>query len=72
MKDQEALLQTMKNNMKRIRVESGVSQAKLAKAIGMDRTSYNKFENGERGISLYNFYAFSEFFNVSLDELVKD
>ena len=52
MKDQEALLQTMKNNM--------------------DRTSYNKFENGERGISLYNFYAFSQFFNVSMDELLKD
>lgn len=42
------------------------------KEIGMDRASYSKFESGQRGISLGNFYAFSQFFNVSMDELLKD
>ena len=72
MKDLEALYETMRKNMKRVREEEGVSKKKLAKEIGMDRASYSKFESGQRGISLYNFYAFSQFFNVSMDELVND
>ena len=72
MKDLEALYETMRKNMKRVREEEGVSKKKLARKIGMDRASYSKFESGQRGISLYNFYAFSQFFNVSMDELVKD
>lgn len=72
MKDLEALYETMRKNMKRVREEEGVSKKKLAKEIGMDRASYSKFESRQRGISLYNFYAFSQFFNVSMDELVKD
>lgn len=72
MKDLEALYETMRKNMKRVREEEGVSKKELARKIGMDRTSYSKFESGQRGISLYNFYAFSQFFNVSMDELLKD
>lgn len=72
MKDSEALYETMRKNMKRVREEEGVSKKKLARKIGMDRASYSKFESGQRGISLYNFYAFSQFFNVSMDELLKD
>ena len=72
MKDLEALYETMRNNMKRVREEEGVSKNELARKIGMDRASYSKFESGQRGISLYNFYAFSQFFNVSMDELLKD
>ena len=72
MKDLEALYETMRKNMKRVREEEGVSKKKLAKKIGMDRASYSKFESVQRGISLYNFYAFSQFFNVSMDELLKD
>ena len=72
MKDLEALYETMRKNMKRVREEEGVSKKKLARKIGMDRASYSKFESGQRGISLYNFYAFSQFFNVSMDELLKD
>ena len=72
MKDLEALYETMRKNMKRVREEEGVSKRELAKEIGMDRASYSKFESGQRRISLYNFYAFSQFFNVSMDELLKD
>lgn len=72
MKDLEALYETMRKNMKRIREEAGVSKRELAKEIGMDRASYSKFESGQRGIGLGNFYAFSQFFNVSMDELLKD
>lgn len=72
MKDLETLYETMRKNMKRVREEAGVSKRELAKEIGMDRASYSKFESGQREISLYNFYAFSQFFNVSMDELLKD
>ena len=72
MKDLEALYETMRKNMKRVREEEGVSKKKLARKIGMDRASYSKFESGQRGISLYNFYAFSQFFNVSMEEVLKD
>ena len=41
MKDLEALYETMRKNMKRVREEAGVSKRELAKEIGMDRAFFN-------------------------------
>lgn len=40
----------MKNRLRDLREERNLSQAKLAKLIGMSQTGYSKYETGENDI----------------------
>lgn len=53
-----------------LRQQTGVTQAELAAAIKINRTSITLMERAERAASIEVLYALADFFDVSLDYLV--
>lgn len=58
-------------NLKLLRKRRKFSQEELASALGLTRSSYSGYENGVAEPNLENLKKFSEFFNISLDKLIK-
>lgn len=61
-------MNTTANKLKSLREAKGMSQADCAKALGIDRTTYAKYENG--GSVKRNVEKLATFFNVSTDYLL--
>ena len=57
-------------NLKELRIEKGVGQVELAKAINVSKGIISLWENGLREPKLSNLIALSKFFEVSIDYLV--
>lgn len=55
-----------------LRRTRGISQEKLAEEIGVSRQVISKWEEGDEIPDMYDLMALSEWFNVSLDELLRD
>lgn len=60
------------NNLKRIRIERGLSQEKLALISDIDRTYLPSIEKGERNVSIVVAEKLSKALNVPITELFKD
>lgn len=61
-------MKTSAEKLKMLRELKGMSQADCAKALGLDRTTYVKYENG--GSVRRNVEKLARFFNVSTDYLL--
>lgn len=61
-------MKTSAEKLKMLRELKGISQADCAKALGLDRTTYVKYENG--GSVRRNVEKLARFFNVSTDYLL--
>lgn len=61
-------MNTTANKLKSLRESKGMSQADCAKALGIDRTTYAKYENG--GSVKRNVEKLASFFNVTTDYLL--
>lgn len=61
-------MKTSAEKLKMLRELKGMSQADCAKALGLDRTTYVKYENG--GSVRRNVEKLARFFNVSIDYLL--
>lgn len=59
---------TVAQKLKELREKKGLSQADCAKAIGIDRTTYAKYENG--GSVKRNVEKLAAYFNVTTDYLL--
>lgn len=59
----------MKNRIREFRKEKGISQKKLADAIGVSFQSISFFERGDKTPSIENWIKLANFFNVSVPEL---
>ena len=57
--------------IERLRGERGVSQRRLADAIGVDPSALSRIESGQRGLAVGELVAISEFFGVTTDELLR-
>ncbi len=57
-------------NLKRLRKARGMSQEQAAKALGLSRTTYTKYENGVHDPSVETLLKMSELFEVSVDMVV--
>lgn len=55
-----------------LRRTRGISQEKLAEEIGVSRQVVSKWEEGDEIPDMYDLMALSDWFNVSLDELLRD
>lgn len=55
-----------------LRKERGLMQEELAEALGVSRQAISKWEMGTGVPTLENLIAISDYFNVSLDSLVKE
>ena len=58
-------------NIKQLRKKKKLTQQQIADVLQMHRSNYSKVENGERELSISSVVALADFFNLSLDELVK-
>ena len=54
----------------KLRIQSGDTQEKLARALNIDRSLLSHIEAGKRGCSVDLLIQLSRFFDVSLDMLV--
>lgn len=57
--------------IERLRGERGVSQRRLADAIGVDPSALSRIESGQRGLAVGELVAISEFLGVTTDELLR-
>ena len=55
-----------------LRREKGISQEKLAEEIGVPQQLVAKWEEGDEIPDMHSLMALSDWFNVSLDELLRD
>ena len=60
------------NNLKRLRLEKGLSQEKLALIAEIDRTYIPSIEKGERSVSIVIVEKLAIALNVPITELFKD
>lgn len=62
---------TFSNNLKSLRIDNDYSQNSLAKALGITRSRYSNYENGISEPSIEILIKLSNFFNCSIDDLLK-
>lgn len=61
----------LNENLKRLRLEKGLTQDDVAKEVGVAQPVYNGYESGLKVPSLGTAKALADLFEVSIDELVK-
>ena len=57
--------------LKEIRKKKNINQLKLAFDLAISREAISHYENGKRNPSLEMLIALSDYFNVSIDYLIK-
>ena len=60
------------NNLKHLRIQSGLTQEELAKKIGKDYSTIGKWELGQRSPVMADVVKLADIFNVPLNTLVTD
>lgn len=60
----------MKNNLKKLRKESGLTQISLQMKTGIEQALLSKFENGDRIPPTETLMALADFYNVSMDYIM--
>ena len=60
----------MKNNLRKLRKERGMTQIALQMKTGIDQALISKFENGERTPPTDVLILLSDFYDVSIDYLL--
>jgi transcriptional regulator with XRE-family HTH domain len=59
------------SNLKILRKTKGLSQEEVSKTLGLTRSTYSGYENGIAEPGIQNMLMMSDFYKVSLDELIK-
>ncbi len=70
-KEDKKFLKQIGNKIRQLRLESGLSQEKLAFASNLDRTYIGSVERGERNISVINLRKISSALKIQSFELLK-
>ena len=60
----------MLTNLKKLRLQKGVSQKQLADVIGVSQQAVNKYENHSTEPEISVLIAIASYFNTSIDNLV--
>ena len=60
----------MKNNLKKLRKERGLTQISLQMQTGIEQALLSKFENGERIPPTDTLIRLADFYNVSMDYIM--
>ena len=56
--------------IRRLRIQNGLTQEKIANALNIDQSYYGRIETGKRGCPVELFVQLSDLFGVSLDYLI--
>ena len=62
----------LKDRLKKMREEHGLSQAALADRLHVTRQAVSKWENGTSDPSTVNLLALAKLYGVSADELLRE
>ena len=60
----------MKNNLKKLRKEAGLTQISLQMKTGIEQSLLSKFENGDRIPPTETLMILADFYNVSMDYIL--
>ena len=60
----------MKNNLRKLRQERGLTQVALQMQTGIEQALLSKFENGERTPPTETLLVLADFYDVSLDYIL--
>lgn len=58
-------------NMKKVRLEKGMSQGDICRALGLDRAYISNVENGKQNLTLSTMEKVAKALGVSSSELLK-
>lgn len=64
-------MHSVSERLKKLRKETGATQVKLADATGISRSSYSSYEEGRAIPPLDTLLRLADFYQISLDELVR-
>lgn len=59
-------------NLKELRLKANLTQAQIAQELDITQQSYQKWESGKSKPTLNTLEMFSDFFGVSIEELLSD
>ena len=59
----------MKNRIEEIRLQKGLRQEELAKAMGVSRQTISSLENGRYNPSILLAYKIAKFFEMTIEEV---
>ncbi|MBR5273284.1 MAG: helix-turn-helix transcriptional regulator [Clostridia bacterium] len=60
----------MKNNLRKLRKEKGITQIALQMSTGIEQALLSKFENGERVPPTETLIILADFYGVSMDYIM--
>lgn len=58
-------------NMKKIRLEKGMSQGDICRELGLDRAYISNVENGKQNLTLSTMEKIAKALEVGVDDLIK-
>ncbi len=58
------------NNLKKLRIDAGLTQISLQMKTGIEQALLSKFENGERIPPTETLVVLADFYNVSIDYIL--
>lgn len=61
--------QTVRQTIRRFRIEQGLTQAQLAERLGVHRDTVSRVETGKRALELGEFFEWADALGVSSEEL---
>jgi transcriptional regulator with XRE-family HTH domain len=62
--------QIVRENIRRVRIEKGLTQEKLALKTGLHRAYIGQVERGERNIGLTNLDKIAKALNINLKDMI--
>lgn len=69
-KDEQTIYNEFGKRLKSLRKSMNITQSELSKEIGISQTTMAQYEAGTRRIPLSVLKSFSDFFQLSLDDLI--
>lgn len=63
--------QWITGNLIGLRLEKGLTQNEIAKRLGVSRSAYTYYETGRSEPSISSLIKLSDFYEVSIDEIIK-
>lgn len=69
--DMKSEAQKLGQNLKRIRMEKGISQGDIVRSLGMDRAFISNIENGKTNPTLATIAKLAKALGVPIENLIK-
>lgn len=69
-KEEQKLQNKIRLRIKNLRIENNKIQDEIAKYLGVDKSTYNKYENGKRKINNDVLKKLGEYYNIQVSDIV--